>query len=896
MSLENWKKLQECPLNPGLFGHSVSESNGILYMFGGSDRNGVFSNIVFSYSIHTGEWESWECTGTAPCPRNFHSSCIVKDRLFVFGGKSNGYHSDLHYLDLSSRVWKVAKVKTKSPLARYGHCLFEYGGDLYVMGGYDQHGFCCDRLFQFSIGSGIWKTVDYQTPTGAKLNSGRYHHTCTVYQNKLLVFGGKGPDSVLGDLLEFSFEARTWRVLSAGDPQGPAPRWGHSSVLVGNTLYIYGGRDNVLQFSDMYSFDLKSKKWNVIASSPNNAAAPGSSMSVSAPQHRYFHGAALHGNAIYFVWGKNIYDFCFADILQYVIGPSDAIVGATSGSSSSGALGAAASSSSSGTPMSPLMGKKIRLKCQFNEELRMMSVMDNIDYGELTAKLSSEYGSEALRIQYEDDEGDLITIRSSADLEEAFSYFSSTNRTTVKIFLSVATPSAPGSSHGSIDASDGSVGKRSSLTSPKQQRPIRWQPGGLIGEGGFGKVYMGMNLDTGELMAVKQVALSESALNKQQVDALQREIDVMHELHHENIVQYLGSEFKDNKLNIFLEYQPGGSIATLLQRFNRLNEKIVRSFTRQILNGLDYLHSHGIAHRDIKGANILVDLNGHVKLADFGASKKLADIASFSEGCKTVTGSPYWMAPEVIQQGYGGASYGRKADIWSLGAVIIEMVTGKPPFHALAPVTALFKIGSSPAVPPVPPDSSAHLADFLKLCFQRDPKNRPSASELLRHSFIVGDEAAAPPLNIAAAAASTTDDQAAAILSSSPRKKKSSSKDKDKDKDKAVRTKKRRSKQLKTSQVIESLNAAKISSSQPDIRKSSDSQSSASASSIQLVDDHSDTTPILAEPSSSTNIPTQGEFFNQGSSLLDDSSDINSIINFLRERVRPENQESLVSM
>lgn len=115
-------------------------------------------------------------------------------------------------------------------------------------------------------------------------------------------------------------DTRTWRVLSVGDALGPAPRWGHSSVVVNHTLYIYGGRDNVLQFSDMYAFDLKTKKWTVIASSPNNAAAPGSSMSVSAPQHRYFHGAAVHANSIYFVWGKNIYDFCFADILQYVIG------------------------------------------------------------------------------------------------------------------------------------------------------------------------------------------------------------------------------------------------------------------------------------------------------------------------------------------------------------------------------------------------------------------------------------------------------------------------------------------------------------------------------------------------------------------------------------------------
>lgn len=288
-----------------------------------------------------------------------------------------------------------------------------------------------------------------------------------------------------------------------------------------------------------------------------------------------------------------------------------------------------------------------------------MSVLENIEYSELMAKFSSEYGAESLRIQYEDDEGDLITIRSAADLEEAFSYFSATNRTTAKILLSVAGgPSNPNSvrvisasvatgnhahhfvnfqAHGSIDASDSALSKRLSGQA-KPQQPIRWQLGGLIGEGGFGKVYMGMNLDTGEIMAVKQVVLAENALNKQQVDALQREIDVMHELHHENIVQYIGSEFKDNKLNIFLEYQPGGSIAALVQRFQRLNEKIIRSFTKQILTGLDYLHGHGIAHRDIKGANILVDLTGRVKLADFGASKKLADIASFSEGCKTVTG------------------------------------------------------------------------------------------------------------------------------------------------------------------------------------------------------------------------------------------------------------------
>lgn len=123
----------------------------------------------------------------------------------MFGGKSNGYHADLHFLDLATRVWKPIKFKTKSPLARYGHCLFEYAGDLYVMGGYDQHGFCCDRLFQLTLASATWKTIEYNLPQGTKPHSGRYHHSCTIYQDSLIVFGGKGPDSVLGDLLQFFF-------------------------------------------------------------------------------------------------------------------------------------------------------------------------------------------------------------------------------------------------------------------------------------------------------------------------------------------------------------------------------------------------------------------------------------------------------------------------------------------------------------------------------------------------------------------------------------------------------------------------------------------------------------------------------------------------------------------
>ena len=186
------------------------------------------------------------------------------------------------------------------------------------------------------------------------------------------------------------------------------------------------------------------------------------------------------------------------------------------------------------------------------------------------------------------------------------------------------------------------------------------------------------------------------------LEQLQREITLMQNLSHPHIVRYLGTANSapapspstlstsspcQQTLYIFLEYAPGGSIRDLLQKFGPFQLRIARSFTSQILEGLIYLHHNGIVHRDIKGANVLVGSSGTIKLADFGASKQLSSVRSISHGgCNTFTGSPNWVAPEVIQ----GSSYGTKADVWSVGATVMEMLTGNPPFHELEPVMALF--------------------------------------------------------------------------------------------------------------------------------------------------------------------------------------------------------------
>jgi len=210
---------------------------------------------------------------------------------------------------------------------------------------------------------------------------------------------------------------------------------------------------------------------------------------------------------------------------------------------------------------------------------------------------------------------------------------------------------------------------------------------------------------------------------------------------HQNIVKYFGSEIKlgsnDHKgeVRLHMEYMAGGSLSSIVSQYGALSEPLIKNFVRQIVSGLHYLHSHGVVHRDLKGANILSDGEGNIKLADFGASKHIQGlplISVNSEPCKSIHGSLYWMAPEILKQ----ERYGRKVDIWSLGCVIIEMASGKHPWQGIRTYEDLCANIANLNKPLIPSRLSPVCQDLVLNCIEYDKKKRLNTSAVLKHPFL----------------------------------------------------------------------------------------------------------------------------------------------------------------
>ncbi|KAJ9470356.1 Mitogen-activated protein kinase kinase kinase 2 [Diplonema papillatum] len=279
------------------------------------------------------------------------------------------------------------------------------------------------------------------------------------------------------------------------------------------------------------------------------------------------------------------------------------------------------------------------------------------------------------------------------------------------------------------------------VTNPllKEQVKLRWKRGKELGQGAYGTVWLGLNEGTGQLMAVKSLEFSLTDANiAQRLAALQQEIRMLKLLSHVNIVSYLCTERTGKTFNIFMEFVPGGSIASLLSQFGSLSEATCRNYTRQILYALEYLHQNNVVHRDVKGANVLVTVRGICKLADFGTAETIEGLAKPDKGGAnpgTPEGTPAWMAPETVR----GEKGGKQSDVWSLGATVLEMLTGEQPFAHISCVQLILlqKIGSDEVLP-LPGLISSESAEFLSACLQKNPDLRASCSSLLSRQYCDG--------------------------------------------------------------------------------------------------------------------------------------------------------------
>ncbi|RUS75685.1 hypothetical protein EGW08_016551 [Elysia chlorotica] len=257
---------------------------------------------------------------------------------------------------------------------------------------------------------------------------------------------------------------------------------------------------------------------------------------------------------------------------------------------------------------------------------------------------------------------------------------------------------------------------------------FRWQRGMKIGEGTFGKVYNAVNIDTGELMAMKEMKIQPN--DQQSLKDLCDEIKNFEGINHKNLVKYFGVEVHRDEMLMFMEFCDTGSLEEVARA--GLSEYIIRRYTHEIVQAVAHLHENNIVHRDIKGANIFLTSQGQVKLGDFGCSVKLKNPQTMPGENVNLVGSTAYMAPEVIKQ----EGYGRAADIWSLGCVVIEMATGKRPWHELEHnVQIMFRVGMG-SIPPIPDSLCMEGKEFLGCCLVREISKRWTAQQLLDHIFV----------------------------------------------------------------------------------------------------------------------------------------------------------------
>uniref|UniRef100_A0A7N6B0M0 non-specific serine/threonine protein kinase n=1 Tax=Anabas testudineus TaxID=64144 RepID=A0A7N6B0M0_ANATE len=259
-----------------------------------------------------------------------------------------------------------------------------------------------------------------------------------------------------------------------------------------------------------------------------------------------------------------------------------------------------------------------------------------------------------------------------------------------------------------------------------------WDIIGELGDGAFGKVFKAQNKQTGVLAAAKVI----DTKTEEELEDYMVEIEILASCDHPNIVKLLDAFYYESKLWILIEFCAGGAVDAIMLELERaLTEPQIKVVCKQTMQALVYLHDNKIIHRDLKAGNILLTLDGDVKLADFGVSARNTKTLQRRD---SFIGTPYWMAPEVVMcETSKDRPYDYKADIWSLGVTLIELAQIEPPNHEMNPMRVLLKIAKSdPPTLMQPSRWSPEFNDFLKRCLDKNVDSRWSATQLLQHSFV----------------------------------------------------------------------------------------------------------------------------------------------------------------
>ncbi|EAR94646.1 plant dual-specificity MAP kinase kinase family domain protein (macronuclear) [Tetrahymena thermophila SB210] len=290
-----------------------------------------------------------------------------------------------------------------------------------------------------------------------------------------------------------------------------------------------------------------------------------------------------------------------------------------------------------------------------------------------------------------------------------------------------------------------------SCRNQETKRVLTFKKGHIIDRGSYGEVYQCLEVNTGQLYAIKTIRKNkDKAVLEKEVQSLAKEIKEYKKLSHKNIVKYIDTELDEDEkgINIILEYVSGGSIRQMLDKFGKFNEKVISIYTNQVLQGLKYLHSNHVFHRDIKGGNILIDTDGTIKLTDFGTlklhkkdayinhSKSQSQLSHNQLDYGTIQSQkPFWTAPEVLKN---EDSHDASSDIWSVGCLVIEMITALPPYYNLNDKSSqeITKYIMDGNIPNFPEKLSEQCLEFLQKTLKVNPKERATVNELIQLKFI----------------------------------------------------------------------------------------------------------------------------------------------------------------